>query len=875
MPPSFARLAKIALALAGPLVATGELPFTYETTPGRLPKSVVPRHYDLRVQPDVADLTFSGSVRTEIEVLEPSDRIVMNALNLVIDDATFDGTEVPVAIDEALQILTLLLPSAASTGNHILTATFRGKINAQANGLFFDRYPTASGEKLMLGTQFEVADARQVFPCWDEPVFRATFNLTAVVPEHFMAVSNMPESWSRLIGDGLREVAFARTPSMSTYLLAFFAGEFEVLEGESESVAVRIITTEGKRDSAAYALESAKRILAFMNGYFGVPYPLPKLDLIGVPNAFATFGAMENWGCISFIDSILLFDPETGSQSTRQQVFAILAHEIAHQWFGNIVTMAWWDNLWLNEGFATWMGNKTTESLNPGWDLRTRSAAGRESAMTFDAGPTTHAVQVVIADENEAKYSFDTIAYSKGRAILDMLEDYVGDEAFQAGVRDYIDSHQFSSTTTADLWAALDRSSGLRVSELASGWTDKPGFPVIHVSESAHGDQIVLRQERFEIGQWNTGQSLWRIPITVANTDNLGAARVVLLEGESLGIPMPPGDGAVKVNTGAGGFYRTHYEGNLAKRLNAGAARLPVPDQVGLLVDNWALMEAGITPAPVLLDLIESLRDSTEPVVWSRITLQMEAIDRLAKGRMGRDAFRAWAISLLAPQLERVGWSATAGESLTQSEFRSSLITTLGLFGHEPTIAECRRRFAEFSSTPESVPADIRSAIFSVVGRHADPATYESLHAFAQSSLSTLERTRAYQAMQRAADPILARRTMALSLTDSTPPSIRTWNVVRIAENENQEIAWEFVQANLAALLATIPNDAQFNLVPLVMRTFNDRERADELLVFVGERFPAAAMNEALKAADLIRRRAATRDREMPRIDDWIAAHRR
>ncbi|HEY5551407.1 MAG TPA: M1 family metallopeptidase, partial [Opitutaceae bacterium] len=419
------RFARAALALVFPVVAAAELPFSFETTPGRLPKMVVPLHYELRLQPDLESLRFVGSVRTEVEVSEAATRIVMNALDLAIGSATFDGAIVSFETDESRQTLTLVLPTAATVGRHTLTVSFRGTINPQANGMFFDRYPTPAGEKVMLGTQCEVADARRIFPCWDEPVFRATFSLTAVVPERFMAVSNMPVSDERVIGGGLREVVFARTPSMSTYLLALFAGEFETLEGGTDGVAVRIITTEGKRDSAAYALESARRILDYMHGYFGAPYPLPKLDLIGVPNAFATFGAMENWGCISFIDSILLFDPASGSAGDRQRVFSIIAHEIAHQWFGNIVTMAWWDNLWLNEGFATWMGNKAAVALNPEWDLATRGSQGRENAMALDASPTTHPVQVQIADENEAKYSFDAIAYNKGRAILDMLESYV------------------------------------------------------------------------------------------------------------------------------------------------------------------------------------------------------------------------------------------------------------------------------------------------------------------------------------------------------------------------------------------------------------------------------------------------------------------
>jgi aminopeptidase N len=491
--------------------------------------------------------------------------------------------------------------------------------------------------------------------------------------------------------------------------------------------------------------------------------------------------------------------------------------------------------------------------------------------MTLDASPTTHPVMVRIADENDAKYSFDAIAYNKGQAILEMLESHAGEDSFRSGVRDYIEKHAYSNSTTADLWNALDRHSERELRSLAETWTEEPGLPVIHVSLDAHGDQVVLRQERFEVGEWETEAPLWQIPVSIANTSNLDAAQVVLLEGESLGIPVPAGEGAIKLNIGNTGYYRTHYEGALAERLYAGASRLPAADQAGLLADAWALVDSGVTPAPDLLNLLEGLRDSTEPVVWSRATTQLITIDRLTEGRAVRGAFRAWAVSLLAPQLERIGWSAKPGETLVESEMRSALISALGRFGHEPTIAECRRRFAEYPADAGSIPAEIRAAVLSVVGRHADRATYDRLHELARSATTTLEKSRAYSAMQQAADPDLARRTLALSLSDSMPPSIRTGNAIAVATNSHAALAWDYVRENLDALLANFPDDARFILVPFTFRVFNDRERADELVAFVQERFPPEAMNEAHKAADRIRRQAATRDRELPRIKKWLA----
>ena len=281
-----------------------------------------------------------------------------------------------------------------------------------------DKYPTPSGDKLMLGTQMEPTDARRVFPCWDEPVHRATYDVTLVVPAQLMAVSNMPVVRETALGTGLKEVVFARTPAMASYLVALYAGEFEAVEGEQDGVQLRIITTEGKRASAAYALEATRRLLAYFNDYFGVRYPLPKLDQIAVPNAFVTFGAMENWGAITYIDTALLYDPATGSQANREAVFETIAHEVAHQWFGDLVTMAWWDNLWLNEGFASWMGTKATDALNPDWQLWVRASEEEEGALALDARRTTHPILQPIANESQANDAFDTISYQKASATV-------------------------------------------------------------------------------------------------------------------------------------------------------------------------------------------------------------------------------------------------------------------------------------------------------------------------------------------------------------------------------------------------------------------------------------------------------------------------
>src|SRR5437870_6019129 len=365
-----------------PATMIAEKPFSFKDTPGKLPKEVVPTDYSIRIVPNIdksasrtdssrGELTFTGTETVKLNVRSPVNQLVLNALELEITEASLDGKALPksaIKTDREKELLTLALPSELARGDHTLALSFSGKINQQGQGLFYMHYhEQGSGtKKIMLGTQFEATDARRFFPCWDEPVFRARFQLTAVVPENWLAVSNMPVESETKIDNG-KEVRFAMTPLMSSYLNVFVAGELDFIETQNSGVQIRVITTKGKSEWGHYALESSAKLLQYYNDYFGEPYPLPKLDQIALPGGFG--GAMENWGGITYFESVLLFDPEKSSDNTRHDIFAVIAHEMAHMWVGNLVTMAWGDNLWLNEGFASWMGTKCTAHFNPQWEV--------------------------------------------------------------------------------------------------------------------------------------------------------------------------------------------------------------------------------------------------------------------------------------------------------------------------------------------------------------------------------------------------------------------------------------------------------------------------------------------------------------------------
>ncbi len=876
-PSTLPRLFLLLVAvLLSTVAARAEKPFAFAGTPGQLPKAVMPQHYTLRIQPDLDARTTTGEARIDLEVRTPVHEFVLNALELDItaaslapDHANSLPRELKPQLDAQKQTLTLPLPGELPAGKYTLVFSYRGKIGTQAQGFFVDKYPTPSGEKLMLGTQFEPTDARRVFPCWDEPVYRATYDITLVVREKLMAVGNMPVAREVKRGDGWKEVTFARTPSMASYLVALYAGEFETVEGEQDGVKLRVITTEGKRATATYALESTQRILAFYNAYFGVPYPLPKLDQIAVPNAFATFGAMENWGLISYIDTAILFDPAASAQTRREAVFTTVAHEIAHQWFGNLVTMAWWDNLWLNEGFASWMGTKCSDALNPDWQLWLRANAAKENAMELDARRTTHPIQRPIANESQATDAFDVISYQKGQSFLRMLEAYLGPDTFRDGIRRYIAQHKYSNSTTADLWAALGEASGKPVVALAANWTEQPGFPVVLVSQTP-ARALQLEQVRFTLNDPNAAPLTWKIPVTLANTSDLRAGSVTLLEGTSATVPAPAGHGTPKLNVGDTGYYRVRYDDPLADALAAQITQLPAADQLNLLSDTWALVEAGRVPAPAWLTLADRLSSNQNAPIVSSIAANLEFIDTLQIDQRGRRNFQAWVVQVLGPQLARLGWEAKPGESPLDGTLRGTLIRVLGAAGDPAVIAECAKRFDAFLQDPKSLPGNLRASVLTVVGRYATQETYDKLHALAKAALTTEDKRRAYAAMQAARDPALARETLALGLSGEMSTTEAASNVRNVAANEHAALAWDFAREHLDALLQQTTFFGRNAYVPGIMRAFTDAPRADELEAYVKAHLPPDAMAEATKTADRIRFLSAVKQRELPAIDAWV-----
>ena len=873
------------LSIILPTPVTAEKPFNFESTPGKLPKQIVPTEYSIRIIPDLEKLTFTGSETVKLNVHAAVREVVLNALELEITRASVDDKNLPqsaVKIDKSTELLTLTLPSELAAGDHTLALNFSGKINQQGQGLFYMRYQEqgTGAKKIALGTQFEATDARRFFPCWDEPSFRARFRFTAVVPENWLAVSNMPVESETKIGNG-KEVRFAMTPSMASYLNVFVAGELDLIETRAAGTQIRVIATRGKAEWGRYALESTAQILEYYNDYFGIPYPLPKLDQIAIPGGFG--GAMENWGGITYYETGLLFDPEKSSDATRQGIYEVIAHETAHQWFGDLVTMAWWDNLWLNEGFASWMGTKCTAHFNPQWEVllekdtprdpTRRTGISKELEMEGDARSTTHPIQQPIASEAEANSAFDDITYRKGQAFLLMLESFLGENTFRDGIRRYMAAHKYSNSTTADLWNALSQASGKPVGEIAAGWTEQPGFRVVKVKRD--GENVSLMQERFTIHFRNARALQWKIPLTYLLTgDAKPQSRLMTEKIDKLrNIPV---DRALKLNADGAGNYRVEYDEPSWKQLLDSLPKLGVADRVNLLGDAWAFVQANRTPLSSYFHLIEKLPAEVELAEREQIINAFDYINRLLIGNAAREKFQNYARSILRPTFDRLGWEPKKDDAPRAALLRASLIEALGELNNQEIVAGCRQRFEKYIVEPEAIVPDLRASIFRVVGHYADDPTWSKLRELGLKTTSTEEKQNYYDALAAARDPRLVTKSLQISLTDELPTSRAVFLVGKVArDSDHPDLAWDFAKANMKALLSKTDAAGINRYAPSLFTFFSEESRADELKAYAKTNLPPASAKEVANAVDEIQFRSEFKKRLANQLSAWIENQRK
>ncbi len=756
--------------------------------PYRLPRSVVPRRYVLRLAPDLEAFTFAGTVAVDLEVREQVGEIVLNAAELEISGGDLDGVALAeICCDDEHERAVLRLGEPAPAGTARLSLSFSGILNDQLRGFYRSTFTDHDGnERVIATTQFESTNARRAFPCWDEPDLKATFEVTLVAPDGLMAVSSGAEVGARPTGDGRRAVTFAPTMEMSTYLLAFIVGPLEATDPvDVNGTPLRIVHPIGKGRLTEFALDAGAFCLGFFEDYFAIGYPGDKLDLVAIPD-FA-FGAMENMGCVTFREILLLVDPDSSTQQERQTAVDVIAHELAHMWFGNLVTMKWWNGIWLKEAFATFCEMLAVDAYRPDWKRWLAFGLSRAAAFDVDALAATRAIEYPVVSPADAEGMYDLITYEKGAAAVRMLEQYLGADEFRDGIRHYLRRHSYANTETHDLWDALAESTGEPARSVMDSWIFQGGHPVVTAATGADG-QVTLSQERFRYdGQPDAAR--WQVPVVAAVGTEAGerTERLVLEDPIALDAVSPAW---AMVNAGADGFYRVAYEGGLLDRLLSAGPDLGPPQRYVLVDDQWALTVAGRLGVADYLAFAERMAAAEDDLaVWRRLAGTLGTLDHLIPDD-GRAGLQARVRDMAGPAFGRVGWAPAAGEGDRAGELRGVLARTLAVEGNDAeATARCRELMAS-----EGVDPALAAAAIAVVAATGDGADYEEIRRRYENAPTPQLEMRCLMALTGFGDPALMDRTLAATL-DGAVRSQDAGFVLRgcLENRDNGPRAWAFI----------------------------------------------------------------------------------
>ena len=853
-----------------------------------LPGNVRPTKYVLNLAPDLEKFTFEGRESVEVEVLEPTDSITLNCAEIAVQAArltTGDGGSFAPAettLDEEKETVAFRFDSTLPLGAAMLEIEFTGELNDKLRGFYRSRYTDEAGQERHLATtQFEATDARRAFPCWDEPSLKATFQVTLDIPSGLVALSNMPIVSTTEQGHGLSRVEFGETPVMSTYLLALIVGDLKSIEQKAtDGTLIRIWATPGKEQQGGFSLDLSVKLLDYFNDYFDVPYPLEKLDHIAIPDFAA--GAMENWGAITYRETALLVDPQQSSAATRQIVAATVAHEMAHMWFGDLVTMEWWDALWLNESFASWMGTKSVDHLFPEWELWTEFVSmDTNRALVLDGLQNSHPIHQEVADPAEIRQLFDAISYSKGGAVLRMLEQFLGADVFRQGLRAYIAEHKYANARTDDLWNALGAASGLPVAAMMDTWVNQTGYPVVDVETSRGGGEIAVSasQRRFVyehlIDQESQDHSLWRVPLSA--TGGVVDAEPALMEGRDAKITVATSDGDdgwVKVNPGQTGFYRVNYSAEDWAKLMPAVKGLELSgsDRLGVQNDAYALSKAGFLPVTQFLELAQAYVNDTDSYVWEDLAANLRSLDNLLAEQAFHPQFRVVARDIFRPVARRMGWTAREDEGHLDALLRSTVLGEVGDYGDEETLDQARALFDTYSDDPDRVHPDIRRVVLGLAAKRADRGMYDRLWKLYEQATLEEEKVRLLGALTRVESPELLNETLERSLSEAvrSHDSIRV--VVRVAANhQGRDAAWEFVKANWAEFDQRYGKGG-FALMELVgiAAKFSTQERLEDVQQFFEEN-PAPAADRSIKqSVEVVRLNIAWLKQNRDSLAAWL-----
>jgi puromycin-sensitive aminopeptidase len=850
----------------------------------RLAKTVVPSNYKIKLQPDLEKLTFDGTEEITVEIKSPVKEIKINACEIVVLEATFkgDGGEKTSKVNyyKEQEEVGFEFPSSVDPGKGVLSVKFTGELNDKMKGFYRSQYFVGEEKRYAAVTQFEATDARRAFPCWDEPAIKAKFDVTLVVPKDRVALSNMPVTSEKEIGSNLKEVTYATTPIMSTYLLAFVVGEYDFLETtDDDGVLVRVYTPLGKAEQGRFALEVAAKTLPFYNKYFRIAYPLPKLDLIAIADFSA--GAMENWGLITYRETALLVDPENTSSRVRQWVALVVGHELAHQWFGNLVTMEWWTHLWLNEGFASWIEYLCVDYCFPEYDVWTQFVNNDlGQALNMDALNNSHPIEVEVGHPSEVDEIFDAISYSKGSSVIRMLHEYLGDEDFRKGMNLYLTRHQYTNTFTEDLWQALEEASSKPVGRMMKTWTKQMGFPVLKVSQKQDGNnrKLSVVQSKFTADGSSPGEGyLWMVPLltsTKASPDKHIVLDLLETDTKEYVVPnVPPGDW-VKLNAGTVGVYRVMYSSEMLDALIPAVRDLSLPpkDRLGLQSDLFALSRAGLASAVDVLKVAQAFENEKDFTVWSNLSSNISSLNTLLQNTDCRPALKKFIRKLFSKIAASVGWDAKPGEDSLVPMLREVVLARMGCSGDEGCIAEANRRFQAHCNHTAKLPADLRTAVYSIVLHNGGEPTLDAIFKLYDEADMQEEKVRISRSMGSVQDPALIKRVLDFSMSEKVRSQDTVFVIAGVTGSvHGKQLAWQFFIDNFETLNNRYEGGFLLSrLVQSISGHFVTEEKALEVETFFKEHPVPAAERTVQQGIENIRLNAKWLKRELDHVTSFL-----
>lgn len=851
----------------------------------RLFEGFAPEQYNLHLHPDRDSMRFSGEVTIKgVKKGRPSQRVSLHQKGLKITAATIEkhdkkgDQQIEVSrINHQRKLDEVRLHSAEMLypGAYTLHVTFEGKITPQMDGIYPCNFKLNGEKKALIATQFESHHARNAFPCIDEPEAKATFDLTLTSPAGETALSNTPVKSQKTIGDKFI-TTFETTPRMSTYLLAFAYGELGYKEAKTKrGVTVRVYATPDNVKHLDFSADIATRCLDFYEEYFAIPYPLQKCDLIALPD-FAS-GAMENWGLITFRESTLLYDPANSSLPTKQYVAMVIAHELTHQWFGNLVTMRWWTDLWLNEGFATWMSYLPLDHFFPDWHVWTQFAVDEQQpALKADALANTHPVQVEINDPEEISTIFDIISYEKGASSIHMLQRYLGAEMFRDGLRYYLKTHAYKNTDTVDLWHALEKVSGKSVTKFMNAWIELSGLPLVraHIADgSAHLSQEQFLVNPLERAKPSLVKPLWPIALEA------GKQLPDLFEAPEATLPIikteEASDAPLKLNHDHASFFRTTYNASHLEQLGKYVARgqMGVIDRLGLLADTFETAKAGYSETTIALHLLESYKNEDDNAVWDVISANIIAIRNVMNDEDLREDMKPYIRTLVTSQLARLGWEEIEGESYFDKLLRPTILGLASGADESSVVDEALRRFKAMKR-PEDLPPDLRSVIYATAARHGDSATFDKLLEMHNTTTSSEERTTLALALTNFKQPELVARALALITTDAVRlQDTIYWIAYSFANRFARDATWKWLVKNWQWLKDQMGSDLGFSRFPIyAARCFSDPAFIPKYKDFFESVMTPGLKRSYLQGLEMIEWQSEWRKRDLALVKTFFAS---